>query len=197
MASQKTLSWCEVAAKTCPPLPQKKPKQSQKTTQIDVATKNALAFELVRKREECEKRINEMRQAVDFKKVTDPKHPEYGSIIRFKENVGAKYAYMYIGCYHDSQHLTILENKTNVMLASRANAFYAVEYDPNDVNYMIVQAVYKYKEKYYLIPGSFSMEGNSDPDKEWEFIEKVNPTKVTYLDEMICRLVCPGFLDSY
>lgn len=103
-------------------------------------------------------------------------HPQIGSIIHHDG-----FDYHYVGSYHSDKHLL-------------GQIPVQVDYESTDPDYLLVKAVFKYKEKFYYIPAMFSMLGTIDPSKEWTLVAE-NVKKISELDIKICRKVCPGYLD--
>ncbi len=98
-----------------------------------------------------------------------PDHPALYSII---QEEGSEFHYIYIGSYY-------------------------YEDGEEDVNYMLVRAVYYYGGKYYTIPSSFSSNGIFSPTRSWKLISgPVNPKSIKDLPLSICQNECPGFLDT-
>lgn len=97
--------------------------------------------------------------------------------------------YRYMGTYKEyTDHKNI---KTGDNIKIGMNIF---KYDQSLENFWRVRAVYKYKNRFYFIPGSFSFPGSMRPRTEFTVVQ-VGKELPKELNPMICHKVCPGYMD--
>jgi hypothetical protein len=102
--------------------------------------------------------------------------------------------YLYLGRHHE------FAKKQNIQPGEMIESGYNVlPYDPTDEDYFLVQAVFKYQDKYYFLPDteSFSLQGSLSPKRPWKLVEKKLEYRIEELAYEICVKECPGYLDEW
>lgn len=99
--------------------------------------------------------------------------------------------YKCIDFYHEYAERCSIEEGEPIEVSGA----FVIDYDKSAPNYIYVRAVFRYDDRWYYIPSTFSEIGTIDPSSEWKIIDNNVNYSISYLDKNICKKVCPGYLD--